>query len=261
MWSFGGQEIGRALIAARAVFAGDVVPELVSSTFGEEVGSRVKTLSVVKLGFDGVMDTFDIGVGIRTGGRVEGMLGAPALLDGEVKAFRAIVYGIAIELSAQIGGNDHLASIDLVLVEMFEESFDRESGGGFDPVLFGEGDQLMTKGELGVVSANHRVVSFVGGWRSTRFVYHTLVSPDVRRRCPPFLFFPESFSRRAPLGPPLPPGGAEGRSPPASPQARAATTSVGSMSVERYIGFCAAGNPAARGHEVPGPRRILGRRL
>ena|SRR6267142_156509 len=163
MWSFGGQEIGRALIAARAVFAGDVVPELVSSTFGEEVGSRVKTLSVVKLGFDGVMDTFDIGVGIRTGGRVEGMLGAPALLDGEVKAFRAIVYGIAIELSAQIGGNDHLASIDLVLVEMFEESFDRESGVGLGEFV-AISQELGTAGQFpdGVLEARQTVLLHLG---------------------------------------------------------------------------------------------------
>jgi hypothetical protein len=345
--SFGSQEIGWAFVTAGAVFASGVVPKLVSGAFGKEIGSAIKALSIIELGFDGVVDTFDICIGIRAGRRIKGVLGAPALFDGEVKAFWPIMDGIAIELRAQIGGDDHLAGIHFVLVQMFEESFDGEggvclgqfvavsqelsatgefsdgvlearqtvflhlwpeegnvgqvlhihleaskgsisgfhraevifaamsalgrsgqlmdidnaldgimaqgqvkfgneptraetrsllaqpndpglqglfsfvragsgsaakgsqagitqdleaaqpfahgvaaavkvAGGGFDTIFFGEGNQLMTQGEFGVVSADHGVVSFVGGWRSTRFVYHALVSPDVRRRCPPF---------------------------------------------------------------------------
>lgn len=92
-WGFCGQEMGRAFIAARAPFSGGVVPELVGGGFGEEVGATVEGLSVVEFGFDGVVDAFDIGVGVGAGRWVKAMLGPIALLDGEVKTFGAVVSG------------------------------------------------------------------------------------------------------------------------------------------------------------------------
>ena len=84
-WSFEGQEVSGAFVAVGTVFAGGVVPELVGGGFGEEVGFRRKDLGIEQFGFDGVVDAFDVGIGIGAGGRVETVLGAEALLDGEVE--------------------------------------------------------------------------------------------------------------------------------------------------------------------------------
>jgi len=62
---------------------------------------------------------------------------------------------------------------------------------------------------------------------------------------------------RAPR-PPFPPGGPRGARSLASPETGAATPLNRSKCVARYIEFCAAGKPAAGGHDVPGPRRGKG---
>ena len=130
------------------------------------------------------------------------------------------------------------------------------TGGGFDAFGPSKLDQLMTQGKMGIVSANHIVVKLVGGWRSRRFIYHALVSPEVRSRCPLFsiLVARNFFAPRAPW-PPFPPGGPRGARPLASPETVAATPLIRSKCVERNIEFSSAGKPAEGGHDVPGPRR------
>src|SRR6266850_2567415 len=69
-----------------------------------------------------------------------------------------------------------------------------------------------------------------------------------------FIFSGDFFAPNA-LGPSPPGRGAFG-APDRSPEARATTPLIGSMSVERCTGFCAVGKPATGGHDVPGPRRF-----
>ena len=68
MGSFESEEIGGAFVMARAVLASGVVPELIRGRLGEEVGFGGEDLSIEEFGFDGVVDTFDIGISIGTGG-------------------------------------------------------------------------------------------------------------------------------------------------------------------------------------------------
>ena len=128
--------------------------------------------------------------------------------------------------------------------------------GGFDALGACELDELMAQGKMGIVSTDHIVVGLGGGRRSKRFIYHALVSPEVRSRCPLFsiLVARNFFAPRAPW-PPFPPGGPRGARPLASPETAAATPLTRSKCVERYIEFSSAGKPAEGGHDVPGPRR------
>ena len=129
------------------------------------------------------------------------------------------------------------------------------SGGCFDAFGPGELDEWMTQGKMGIVSANHVGVRFVGGRRITGFIYHALVSPEVRHRCPSFSIFlvEKLFAPRAP-GPPSP-WGTRGARSLASPETAAARPLTRSKCVERYIEFSSASKPAEGGHDVPGPRR------
>ena len=374
-WGFDRQEVGGTFVTARTVFASGVVPKLIRGSLGKEVPFGRKDLGIEQFGFDGVMNAFDVGIGIGTGRGVEAVFGAEALLDGEMKTFGPVVNGVTVELDAQVGGDHHLLGIQAMLLEMFEETFDGErrvsfgkfvavgqelsaarqladgvlemgqtvvlhlgpvegnvgeifhihleasergvggfdrpqviftavaalggpgqlmgindalgrivtqrqskflnepasaearcflaqghhfifqalfgfvragfggaaaraqagvalvlktaepfadgiakaaevTGGSFDAFGAGELDQLMTQGKMGIVSANHIVVKLVGGRRSRRFIYHSLVSREVRPRCPPFSIFvaKNSFASRAPW-PPFPPGGPRGARP------------------------------------------------
>jgi hypothetical protein len=58
----GGQEVGGAFVAPRAILASGIVPELIGGGFGEEICFGGKDLSIEEFGFDGVVDTFDIGI-------------------------------------------------------------------------------------------------------------------------------------------------------------------------------------------------------
>ena len=160
---FRGQQICGTFIAPRAVFAGGVVPELVGSDFGEEVGFGRKDLGVEQFGFNGVMDAFDIGVSVGASGRIEAMLGAEGLLEGEMKAFRPIVDGVAIELRSQVGGDDDLVRIDAVVLEVFEETFNAEGGVGFGEFVT-VGQELGAAGEFtnGVLEAGQAVALHLG---------------------------------------------------------------------------------------------------
>ena len=73
---FDGQEVQRALVAAGAVFAGDVVPELVGADLGEEIAAMVEGLGVEELRLDGGVDALDLGVGVGTGGRIKAVPGS-----------------------------------------------------------------------------------------------------------------------------------------------------------------------------------------
>jgi len=131
---FGGfdrQEVGGTFVTARTVFASGVVPELIRGGLGEEVRFGRKDLGIEQLGFDGVVDTFDIGIGIGTGGRVEAMLGIEGLLDGEMKAFGPVVNGIPVEFNPQIGGDDNLVGVHAMLLQVFKETLDGEGRVGF----------------------------------------------------------------------------------------------------------------------------------
>ena len=160
---FEGEEVGGALVVPGTVLASGVVPELVGGGFGEEISFRGKDLGIEEFGFDGVMDAFDIGIGIRAGGRVKAVLRTEGLLDGEVKALRAVVKGIAIEFAAQVGGDDDLAGIDVVALEVFEEAFDAKGRIGFGEFVT-VGQELRAAGEFanGVLEAGPAVVLHLG---------------------------------------------------------------------------------------------------
>ena len=129
--SFEGEQVGGAFVAARAVFAGSVVPELIGDGLGEEIGFGRKNLSIKEFGFDGIVDAFDVGIGVRAGRRIKAVLGAEGLLDAQMKALGPIMEGIAIELDAQVGGEDDLVGIQAVLLEVSQKAPDGESGVGF----------------------------------------------------------------------------------------------------------------------------------
>jgi hypothetical protein len=131
MWRFECQEVGGAFVAPGTILASGIVPELVGGGFGEEIGFGGKDLSIEEFGFDGVMHTFNIGIGIGARRRVEAVLSTEGLLDGEVKALGPVVNGIAIEFATQVGSDDDLAGIDAVALEVFEEAMDAEGRIGF----------------------------------------------------------------------------------------------------------------------------------
>jgi hypothetical protein len=161
--SFESEEIGGAFITARAVLASGVVPELIGCRLSEEVGFGGEDLSIEEFGFDGIVNTFDIGVGIRTGGRVEAVFGAEGLLDGEVKAFGSVVDSVAVKFRAQVGSDNGLASIDAMLLEVFEETVDAQGGVGFGEFI-AVGQELGATGEFanGVLEAGQAVALHLG---------------------------------------------------------------------------------------------------
>lgn len=163
VWRFESQEVGGALVAPRAILASGIVPELVGGGFGKEISFGGKDLSIEEFGFDGVMDTFNIGVGIGAGGRVKAVLSTEGLLDGKVKALGSVVNGIAIEFAAQVGGDDDLVGIDAVALEVLEEAMDAEGRIGFGEFVT-VGQELRAAGELanGVLEAGQAVVLHLG---------------------------------------------------------------------------------------------------
>ena len=161
--SFESEEVGGAFVTARAVLASGVVPELVRGSLGEEVGVGGEDLSIEQFGFDGVVNTFDIGIGIGTSGRVEAVFGAEGLLDGEVKALGAVVDGVAVKFRAQVGSDDGLASIDAMLLEVSEETLDAQGGVGFGEFV-AVGQELGATGQFadGVLEAGQAVALHLG---------------------------------------------------------------------------------------------------
>ena len=131
--SFEGQQVSGAFISARTIFTGGVVPELVGGGFGEEIGFGRQDLSLEQFGFDGVVNAFDVGVGVGAGRGIEAVLGMMFLFDGPVKAADLIVGGVAVVFGAEVGGDDDLGGIEAVVFEMGEEAI-RGQGG----VSFGE---------------------------------------------------------------------------------------------------------------------------
>ena len=109
------------------------------------------------------MNTFDIGIGIGTGGRVEPMFGTEGLLNGKVKALRSVVEGVAVKFRAQVGSNDDLASIAAMLLEVFEETLDAQGGVGFGEFV-AVGQELGATGEFanGVLEAGQAVALHLG---------------------------------------------------------------------------------------------------
>ena len=163
VWRFECQEVGGALIASGTVLASGIVPELVGGGFGEEVSFGGKDVGIEQFGFDGVMHTFDIGVGIGASGRVEAVFGAEGLLDGEVKALGPVVDGVAVKFRAQVGSDDDLAGIDAVALEVLEEALDGEGRIGFGEFV-AVGQELRAAGEFakGVLEAGQAVVLHLG---------------------------------------------------------------------------------------------------
>ena len=145
MGSFEGQEVCGTFVTAGTVFSGGVVPELISGGLSEEVGFGGKDLGIEQFGFDGVVDAFDIGIGIGAGGRIKVVLGTEGLLDSKMKALGPVVDGIAIEFTAQVSGNDDLAGIEAVLLEVLEETLDGQGGIGLGEFI-AVGQELGTTG-------------------------------------------------------------------------------------------------------------------
>jgi hypothetical protein len=160
---FKGQKVCGALIATGGVLASGVVPELIGGGLSEEVGFGGEDLSIEQFGFDGIVNTFDIGIGIGTGGRIEPVFGAEGLLDGEVKALRSVVEGVAVKFRAQVGSDDGLTSIDALLLEVFEETLDAQGGVGFGEFV-AVGQELGAAGELAdrVLEAGQAVALHLG---------------------------------------------------------------------------------------------------
>jgi hypothetical protein len=130
---------------------------LAGGRFSEEVRPRVKALGIVEFGFDGMMNVFDVGVGVGAGGWVE------ALLDREGEALGAVKDRIAVEFGAQVGRQDDLVRIDTVLLEMPGEAFHREGGVGFGQFV-AAGRELNAAGEFaqGVLKTGQAVFLHLG---------------------------------------------------------------------------------------------------
>jgi len=128
---FDGQQVSGAFISARTIFAGGVVPELVGGGFSEEIGFGREDLSLEQFGFDGVVNAFNVGVGIGAGRGIEAVLGAVFLLDGPVEAAHLVVSGVAVIFGAQVGGDDDLGSVEAMVIEMGEEAIHSQGGVGF----------------------------------------------------------------------------------------------------------------------------------
>ena len=128
---FEDEQISGGFISARAVFAGGIVPELVGGNFAEEIICGSKDLGIEELGFDGVVDAFAVGVGVGTGGGIEAMLGLMFLLDRGVESAGLILVGVAVELGAQIGGEDNGGGIQAMRFEVLEKAVHGQGGIGF----------------------------------------------------------------------------------------------------------------------------------
>jgi len=144
---FEGQQVQRTLVTTGAVLAGDIVPELVGADLGEEIAAMVEGLGIEELGLDGGVDALDIGVGIGTGGRVEAVPGSEALLDGEMKTLGPVVDSVAVELHAQVGGDDDLRGVDPVVPEVAQEALDGQCGVGLGEFV-AVGQELGAAGEF-----------------------------------------------------------------------------------------------------------------
>lgn len=131
MGSFEGQQVGWAFKTARTVFACGVVPELVGRGFGQEIGFGRKDLGIEQFSFDGVVNTFDIRVGVGAGRGIEAVLGLKFLFDGPVEAAGLVMGGVAVKLASQIGGDDNPGGVDAVVFEVLEEPIHGEGGVGF----------------------------------------------------------------------------------------------------------------------------------
>ena len=101
----------------------------------KEVGFRSKDLGIEQFCFDGVVDAFDIGIGIGTGRRIEAMFGLIFLLDGRVETAQLIMDGIPVELASQIGGEDDLSRVHAMLFKVFEKTIHGEGGISFGEFL------------------------------------------------------------------------------------------------------------------------------
>jgi hypothetical protein len=125
-----GEEISRSEVGAGAVFACEVEEVLVGGCRGDVGGSVEEEFEVEELGFDGGVGAFDVGVGVRASGRVEAMESAQGS-DGAVKAVRAVVDGVAVELGAQVGADLDLGEGHAMVAQVVEHASDGESGIGF----------------------------------------------------------------------------------------------------------------------------------
>jgi hypothetical protein len=142
-----GEEIGRSEVGTGAVFAGEVEEVLVGGGGGDEGGSVGKVFEVEEFGFDGCAAGFDVGVGVGASGRVEAME-CPRGGDGAVKAVRAVVDGVTVELGAQVGADFVLGQRDAMVAQVVEHACDGEGGIGF-----GEGGGVGQKeGASGLVA-------------------------------------------------------------------------------------------------------------
>ena len=110
-------------------------PKLVSGRFGKEVGFGGKDLCIEQFGFDGVVNAFDVGVGVGAGRGVEAMFGLIFLFDGQVVCGSLIVGGAAVEFEPPIGGDDDLGGVDVMVIEMFKEPIDSEGGVSFGKLI------------------------------------------------------------------------------------------------------------------------------
>jgi len=131
MRSFEGEQIGGTFVTPRTVFTRGIVTELVGGGFSQEVGFGGKDLGIEQFGFDGGVNTFDVGVGVGAGRRIEAVLGLMFLFDRQMEATDLVVDGIAIKFDSQIGGEDDLGGIDAVVFEVLEKAVDGEGGIGF----------------------------------------------------------------------------------------------------------------------------------
>jgi len=90
----------------------------------------VEGLEVKKLGFNGGMEGFNVGVGIGPCRRVEAVASACSQ-QRAVEAIGAIAAGVPIKLGAQVGAHFHFGQWDPEAAQVFEQAGAGERRIGF----------------------------------------------------------------------------------------------------------------------------------
>jgi hypothetical protein len=106
---------------AGAVFASEVEPGLIGGDGAEEVGFSVERLEVKKLGLDGGVEGFDVGIGVGPCGRVEAVAHA-GIKQAAMEAVGAVAAGVTVKLGSEIGADLDLIEGDAEAAQVLDEA-------------------------------------------------------------------------------------------------------------------------------------------